>query len=318
MKRRVRWLDRLLVSLAAFVAALGLLPLAARLWWMLDLTTHFRLQYLAVTAIVLALLALRRQWKAAGALLVIGALNAWPVLPYVPRPRTAATASAEPLKILTVNVSYRQFSGRRFHEIVADAQPDVLLVVEFTPHAAEVLADLDKRFAYGLKAPAEGPYGIALWSRFPLAAAQTFPLGPVPAVEARVQTPGGDFTLLGVHLSAPTLPRRAVQRNKELELLAERRAGVEGPLVVAGDFNVTPYSPYFTDWLSATGLTDTRRGHTLAPSWPATLPILGIPIDHVAVTSDFDIRTHRRLPSFGSDHWGVLAELALHTAAEPR
>jgi endonuclease/exonuclease/phosphatase (EEP) superfamily protein YafD len=215
-----------------------------------------------------------------------------------------------------VNVSYRQFSARRFHEIVAEAAPDVLLVVEFTPHAAEVLADLDKSFAYDLKAPAEGPYGIALWSRFPLAAAATFPLGSVPAVEARVETPRGEFTLLGVHLSAPRLPRRAQQRNEELELLAARRAAIAGPLIVAGDFNVTPYSPYFTDWLAATHLTDTRRGRTLAPSWPATLPILGIPIDHVAVTPDFAIRAHHRLPGFGSDHWAVLAELTFQPVSE--
>jgi endonuclease/exonuclease/phosphatase (EEP) superfamily protein YafD len=313
----VVWVDRLLVSLAAACATLGLLPLAARLWWMLDLTTHFRLQYLGVTAVVLALLALRRQWRAAGLLLVIGALNAWPVLPYLPLTRSAEAAQApgETLKVLSVNVSYRQFSARRFHEIVAAASPDVLLVVEFTPHAAEVLADLDKRFAYELKAPAEGPYGIALWSRLPLVA-QTFPLGAVPAVEARVQTPGGAFTLFGVHLSAPTLSRRAAQRNEELQLLAAQRAATKGPVVIAGDFNVTPYSPYFTDWLNATGLTDTRRGRTLSPSWPATLPILGIPIDHVAVSSDFDIRAHERLPGFGSDHWGVLVELVLHTASE--
>jgi endonuclease/exonuclease/phosphatase (EEP) superfamily protein YafD len=314
----VRWLDRLLVSIAAAVAVLGLLPIAARLWWILDLTTHFRLQYLGVAAAVLLLLALRRQWRAAALLLVIAALNAWPVLPYVswPSPASASTAPGEPLKVMTVNVSYRPFSARRFHEIVAEAAPDVLLVVEFTPHAAEVLADLDNVFAYELKAPAEGPYGIALWSRFPLAAAATFPLGSVPALEARVQTPGREFTLLGVHLSAPRLPRRAQQRNEELALLAARRAAIAGPLIVAGDFNVTPYSPYFTDWLAVTGLTDTRRGRTLAPSWPATLPILGIPIDHVAVTSDFAIRGHRRLPAFGSDHWAVLAELTLHFVNE--
>ncbi len=313
----MRWLDGLLVSLATLVAALGLAPLAARLWWILDLTTHFRLQYLGVTSIVLLLLALRRRWRPAMWLLAIGALNAWPVLPYLPRPWSAAPApAAEPLKILTVNVSYRQFSPRRFHEIVAAAAPDVLLVVEFTPHAAEVLADFDKAFAYEIKAPAEGPYGIALWSRFPFTAAQFLSLGQVPAVEARIHSPAGDFGFLGVHLSAPTLPWRARLRNEELQRLAQRRATVEGPLVVAGDFNVTPYSPYFTDWLAATGLTDTRRGRTLSPSWPATLPILGIPIDHVAVTPDFGIRAHRQLPSFGSDHWAVLAELTLHPVSQ--
>jgi endonuclease/exonuclease/phosphatase (EEP) superfamily protein YafD len=133
-------------------------------------------------------------------------------------------------------------------------------------------------------------------------------------VEARVQTSSGAFTLLGVHLSAPTLPRRAEQRNKELGLLAERRAAIAGPVMVAGDFNVTPYSPYYSDWLETTGLTDSRYARTLSASWPAVLPILGIPIDHVAVSDDFVILEHRRLPAFGSDHWGIMAELALKPA----
>jgi len=312
----LRRLDSLLVALASIATGLGLLPLGARLWWIFDLTTHFRLQFLGVAGLLLVLLALRRKWLPAALLLVIGALNAWPVLPYLPRPvlAVAAAPTGAPLKVLTVNVSFRQFSARRFREIVAEAAPDVLLVIEFTPHAEEVLAEFDKLFPQQLKAPAEGPYGIALWSRFPLEHAFTFPLGPVQGVEARVQTPAGAFTLLGVHLSAPTLPRRAEQRNDELTMLVERRAAIVGPVIVAGDFNVTPYSPYYSDWLAATRLTDSRYGRSLSASWPAVLPILGIPIDHVAVSNEFTILSHRRLPAFGSDHWGIMAELALQPA----
>ncbi len=310
----LRWLESSLVTLAGFTAALGLLPLGARLWWVFDLTTNFRLQYLGVAGVLLVLLALGRKWLPAAALLVVAALNAWPVLPYVPRLARAPAAppvTAAHLKVLTVNVSFWRFSGRRFREIVAEAAPDVLLVVEFTPQAEQALAELDKMFPLQLKAPAEGPYGIALWSRFPLQSAFTFPLGPVPAVEARVETPAGAFTLLGAHLVSPTLPRRAEQRNEGLELLAERRAALAGPVIIAGDFNVTPYSPYYSDWLATTGLTDSRYGRTLSTSWPAVLPILGIPIDHVAVSNEFVILAHHRLPAFGSDHWGIMAELAL-------
>ncbi len=46
----MRWLDRLLVLCAGLVVAANLLPLGARWAWMLELTTHFRVQYLAATA----------------------------------------------------------------------------------------------------------------------------------------------------------------------------------------------------------------------------------------------------------------------------
>ena len=317
----MRWLDRLLVLLTTVVVVVSVLPLGARWWWVLDLTTHFRLQYLLSTVVLLVLALPRRLWRASAALIAAGAISLTPVLPYVPSQNGTANAAAPGATAFTlasVNVSYRQFSPRRLLDSLASAAPDVVLIVEFTPHAAEVLAVLDERYAYSYKLPAEGPYGIAVWSRYELEAPTTFLLGRVPAIEARVHTQGGAFTFLGVHLSAPTTPRRAAQRNDELALLAAHRLGIAGPVVVAGDFNVTPYSPFYADWLTASGLTDTRRGRTLSVSWPTMLPIAGIPIDHVAVNGDFDILRHRRLPNFDSDHYGVLADLALHADASPQ
>ena len=315
----MRWLDRSLLLAATLVAIVSVLPLAARLSWMLDLTTHFRIQYLAVTGVLLVLLALRRRFAACAVLVAAGAVSAAPLLPYVPLPLGSETASAAtaPLKVLTVNVSYLQFSARRLLEIVRELDPDVVVVQELTPHAERVLAQLDTAFPYYRKFPAEGPYGIGLWSRLTLESSEMFAVGRLPAIEARLRGPTGAFTVFGVHLRAPTTSSRAAARNQELRELAARSSAVEGALVVAGDFNVTPYSPYFREWLEASGLTDSRRGRTLSVSWPATLPWFGIPIDHVAVNDGFAILSHRRLPNFESDHYGVLVELALRDSEQP-
>ena len=48
----MRWLDRLLLVCAALVAVASVLPLGARLSWVLELSTHFRVQYLVVTAVL--------------------------------------------------------------------------------------------------------------------------------------------------------------------------------------------------------------------------------------------------------------------------
>ena len=50
----MRWLDRLLVFCAALAIILNVVPLGAKLFWMLELTTHFRAQYVVVTVPVLA------------------------------------------------------------------------------------------------------------------------------------------------------------------------------------------------------------------------------------------------------------------------
>jgi len=308
----VRWLDRALLLPTAVAVLVSLLPLGARFSWLLELTTHFRLQYLAVTAALLGALALRRRWRPCAWLAVAGLVSAWPVAPYLPLAATTPLQSGfAPLRLITVNVSFLQFSAKRFHEIVRTADADIVVVQEFTPHAAEVLAELDNVYPHSLKFPADGPYGIALWSRFEFESAVPFALARRPALEARIRGPSGVFTIIGVHLDAPTSMRRAAARNEELKQLALRSAATEGPLVVAGDFNTTPYSPYFADWLAASGLTDSRRGRTLSISWPSMLPMFGIPIDHVAVSHDFRILAHRRLPSFDSDHFGVVVDIAV-------
>jgi endonuclease/exonuclease/phosphatase (EEP) superfamily protein YafD len=310
----MRWLDRLFVVCVVLVVAMNLVPLGARLYWILELTTHFRVQYLAVTALVLAVAALRRRWDAVAVLAAAGAVSALPVVPYLPRtlaPEAAAAPALAPLKVLSVNVSYRQFLERRLLELVREAYPDIVVVQELTPHAERVLADLDTLFPHYRKFPADRQYGIGLWSRYEIESGATIALGRVPAIEARVRGPSGSFTVIGVHLSAPVTRRRAAARNQQLAELAARSNAVDGPLIVAGDFNITPYSPYYTDWLDATRLTDTRRGRTLSPSWPTMLRLIGIPIDHVAVNDDFTVVSHRRLPNFESDHYGALVEVAL-------
>jgi endonuclease/exonuclease/phosphatase (EEP) superfamily protein YafD len=313
----MRWLDRLLLLATAAVALVNVFPLGARLHWVLELTTHFRLQYAALTVALLAVLVLRRQWAASSVLVAVGALSVAPLLPYLPAsPAPQRASAAAPLKVLSVNVSFWQFSAPRLLAIVRDEDPDILLVQELTPHAARVLAELDTAFPHHRKFPADGPYGIGLWSRVPLESGETFALGRVPAIEARLRGPTGTFTVIGVHLRAPTTPRRAAARNQELRALAERSAAIAEPLIVAGDFNVTPYSPYFGDWLEASGLTDSRRGRTLSVSWPTTLPLLGIPIDHVAVSDGFTILSHRRLPNFESDHYGIVVEVAMKPPLE--
>ena len=82
-------------------------------------------------------------------------------------------------------------------------------------------------------------------------------------------------------------------------------------MIIAGDFNVTPYSPVLVNWLERTTLTDARRGRGFGMSWPTSVPVLGIPIDHVFVSEDFLVDAHYYGPAFGSDHYPVLTRLSL-------
>jgi len=290
------------------------MPLAAKLGWAFDLASHFRVQYVVADALLALALAAQRKFVISLLLAACAALSAWAVLPYVAfssTPVGAAAADGPTIKLLSANVLFRNHSAKRLLEIVRRESPDVVVLIEYTPEWAQMVGELRAAYPHRLEGPGSGAYGIALFSRFELESATPFDLGDTSEIEARVLTPNGPLTLFAVHLRSPTTPWRGAMRNRQLDELATRVARVVGPVVVIGDFNLTPYSPYFSDWLARTGLTDTRRGRSLSPSWPTLLPIVAIPIDHCTVSKDVTIVAHRSLPAFGSDHYPILAELAL-------
>jgi endonuclease/exonuclease/phosphatase (EEP) superfamily protein YafD len=290
------------------------MPLLARHGWAFELASHFRVQYVVGDVFLAIVLATQRRFAWTAGLAACAVLSAVPVLPYLPSALAApadATAPRPTLRVLVANVFYRNSSASPLLETIRREAPDAVLLVEYTTQLSERLGELRQTYPYRLESPGRDPYGIALFSRFELSSVQRFMLGPTAAIEARLAAGGAEVTLLGVHLRAPTAPTRAAARNRQLELLAERVSAVRHPVIVAGDFNISPYSPYYADWLARTGLTDVRRGRTLRPSWPTFLPILGIPIDHCFVSPDIAIIGDRGLPRFGSDHYPMIVELAL-------
>jgi Endonuclease/Exonuclease/phosphatase family len=73
----------------------------------------------------------------------------------------------------------------------------------------------------------------------------------------------GDRTLVvaGVHSSSPLPSEDSDSRNRELDHIVELTSDPGQPLIVAGDFNATPWSPHFRDLLAATGLRNAADGH---------------------------------------------------------
>ena len=80
-------------------------------------------------------------------------------------------------------------------------------------------------------------------------------------------------------------------------------------LVVAGDFNVTPFSVHYGDFLKGTGLRDSALGFGISPTWNRRFPWVAIPIDHVFVSDDLVVMDRRVGPACGSDHSPVIVTL---------
>jgi len=156
------------------------------------------------------------------------------------------------------------------------------------------------------------PHGAIVFSRWPITSAELLPLTDGPGVlAARVTLDwnGRPVTVLGAHLHWPLGSKNSRMRNAELAGIASFAAARKEAVIVAGDFNVAPWSHYFRTTLERSGLSDCAAGHGLAPSWPSQFPPLGIRIDHCLASRHWRSIDVRLGPSNGSDHLPLIADL---------
>lgn len=287
----------------------GLLPLGARLWWGFEIFSHFRLQYLAI-ALPLLVLAFARGQLAVGALLAAAmAINAWPLLPDLPRFGTVPAAAGPDFVLLNINVEARNAEHERVLERIRESGADAVALLELSPALDTKLDELADLFPHRVTLPSTTNFGIAVLSRHPLRDIVTFDMGPNPAIEAVVETPGGPLKLVAIHTKPPIGAALARARNEQLDVLAGHIRASDGPLLVCGDFNLSPYSPWFGRFERESGTRSARRGLGLGISWPAAMPLLGTPIDHCFLRGPLVASRVERMAATGSDHYPVRVTL---------
>jgi len=300
--------------LAALIGGMAAVATAlAWLWswsWVFELLTHFRAQFLFVLLVAAVMLLGRRRYVLAGLavpLVIANAVWVWPyLLPSVVAESEArsAPASSSSLSLVALNLQYSNREHARVRAYLEATGANVLVLSELTPEWAAALAPLDASYPVRVLRPAAGSHGIGIWSRLPLGS-DVIEAGAWGVLPVRLVAPAGQLALYAVHLESPMGPRRARLRNAELERLAQRLDAEAGgpPMLVAGDFNLTPYSPYFQQLIDDSPLAQPRHGATADFTWPALIPFAAIPIDHALAGPGLEVLSARRGKFVGSDHY---------------
>jgi endonuclease/exonuclease/phosphatase (EEP) superfamily protein YafD len=220
------------------------------------------------------------------------------------------------LRVVSYNVEGGERVAARLDELIRDTRANILAFQECGPEFTDSLA---ARAGWHHHAARRG--NPCLLTRFPIEAADTIPTweaggfgGSGNAVRYRLRTPVGPVTLVNLHLETP---RRGLEllryggsalrmegNTTVREIGSERiRAwirGADGPLVVAGDFNMPVesriYARYWGDLSNAFG--GAGRGF----GWTRILKRFRVRIDHVLTGGGASARRARLGPDLGSDH----------------
>jgi endonuclease/exonuclease/phosphatase family metal-dependent hydrolase len=204
----------------------------------------------------------------------------------------------------------------RVAEVIRSAGPDLVALQEVDVGRARsgaidmagelaAILGMEMRFVPCIEQGAER-YGICTLSRLPILETRELRL-PMRhdreqrcALVTRHSWDGGQVELINAHLSI--LFR---ERPHQVAAIANEMLGEA--LVIAGDFNMTPWSPAYR--MLSRGLHSATR---FARTWPAPAPV--IPLDHILYRGRLEVVEAGAWTEGGarraSDHLPVVAELA--------
>lgn len=293
--------------------------------WYADLFAHFRPQYVIGFALVGTILLLRRRWKTAGLALagiVINLTVMWPHAVQSEIALSSSSPSATAVSHAKVRVvSFNLLQGNEHLEaaerFLRECDADVIILQEVTPETATMLRRCEPIYPDQFIRGKKDSKGTALLTRLPV---KNLRFEPAPGEEliganiGEFTAPNGQlFTILGVHSHKPTSAKGAAGQDKYFDWLAERittlrQSGTS--LVVAGDFNATPWSRSFKRFTAASPLLDTSRGVLFGATWNVWSP-QRLLIDHVFVSPEWRLLGREVGPEAGSDHRPLIVDLAL-------
>jgi endonuclease/exonuclease/phosphatase family metal-dependent hydrolase len=226
------------------------------------------------------------------------------------------------LRVMTYNIHAakgvdRKVDLARIGEVIRSYEPDIVALQEVDvgrsrsgeidqAHALAQTLGMEAVFAPCVE-DGSGRYGIATLTRLPILETRqiTLPLAghrrsqPRSALVTRHTWDGGDLEMINTHLSILFRERPGQVAAIAAEMLGEA-------LVIAGDFNCTPFSPAYR--VLRRGLRSATR---FARTWPSPAPI--VPIDHIFYRGRLNV-VHAGAWTKGgarraSDHLPVVAEL---------
>jgi len=311
----LKWL---FVGAGLVAGAFALLGQFGRHSWRLDLLSNMTPQLalgLAFCALALAFLK-ERVW--ALAMLPPLALCLAIVLPSFFPHRShelSAGASGKPLRLLVLNALGSNPEVGRMRSYIESESPDFVALLEITPKWGNALAELSKGFSVSFSEPHQDNFGIAVFGRpegsFRLERTQDEFGLPLCVMDFKLAG-GRSLRIVALHALVPKAGAFYEARSRALWQGAALCEEAPGAAILAGDFNVTPWSPVFRSLLKDGGLFDSRDGKGLQLSWPSgsfwPLKPLAMPLDHCLCRGGVEVVSRRLGQDVGSDHYPVVLD----------
>lgn len=294
----------------------------------LDLLNHLQLLWFFGTLVALVLGLLVRSWRWTLVLGVLGfAASAWTFVPeWLSSLPSRPTANGTVLRLMTHNVFGLNYDMQRVAQVIASENPDIVALQEYFPEQQALDGLLKPTYPYAVRCQGGKRANLGLYSKIPFDKEMSEKDCPDNALSGQrtahiiagfTLSDGAHFSVMTTHMDWPFPIER---QRQELAAAARDANNVDGPLIVVGDFNSTPWSYAMKRFEAMTGLRRETRNLITFPELFTVPPRISrdgivhttpfLPLDQVFERGIVVTELHRG-PQTGSDHLPVVFTFAV-------
>ncbi|MDC0435025.1 endonuclease/exonuclease/phosphatase family protein [bacterium] len=291
-----------LVSLGAVLSAYHLV---------FDLLAQFRIQYVVLISGLLCLALGLRRYGIALTLAFCLSVHLFDVGKSQYPLASVIGIDGPVIRVMNSNLRASNTQHAVHIQYIRQIDPDVIVFQEYNKAWEQALTSSLVEYKHTVSESLNGPFGIALFSKFPLEKLGSTGLENArrPYVDVAVSLADSTFRIIGTHPPPPVSEQLYLERNSMLKAMAHSTKNQSIPIVLLGDLNITPWSSHFREFINNGELFDGRRGFGVLPTWPAGFYPLQIPIDHVIVNDCVQVLELKTSDGLSSDHRTIWADL---------
>lgn len=282
------------------------------LWPLMDLFSHFRVQYFLFLSASAVVYLTYRAFSHTIITLAFAMINLSLIAPFyfAPGSHGVNTQSYRAI-IANVNTANQQYS--RLITFIRAVDPHFIALLEINRKWAGSLRELKGRWPHSVQEVREDNFGISFLSRIRPSNLKVVTMGGVdlPVVICKMGLNGKSFKLVSIHAPPPLTSHYRKLNKTQIYAVVKYLQKTGGCDMLIGDLNASPWSSAYSHIISKTDLRDSRIGFGVMPSWPTTFPPLLIPVDHCLVSSRVTINGIELGPNVGSDHYPLVINFAL-------
>lgn len=297
------------------IAFASIIPHLFPNYWLTDVFSHFKLQYLILLLIFLlpaSLFLIKNRIFSVFLILGLIFLNSWFILPLYLSNSEKTEASGETLSILSMNLLASNTNYSEALELIREMDPDVVVLLELSEEWEKQMQVLHPQFPFQKMLAQTNNFGIGILSKIPMVSSVTnFGKGFPPSILCEMKIKGLPIFILATHPVPPVNQEKFIFRNEQLGEILKFSKNQKENFILVGDLNTSSFSKHFQEVLEKGDLKDSRKGFGIFSSWPTDYWIMRTTLDHFLLKGEMQVLKRTTERNIESDHLPVYLQVRL-------